>query len=164
MQRSVLDTVMFFFIFKRNVFENGHVIDRYIDFVFYARTFMYWKMAIHVSCYIVSISLHTTAVILFQSLYIQQVLVMFYAPWCGHCKAAKPEYTAAADRFTGNKKKSFAALDCTKYPPICEQHGVEGYPTFKFFNNYGKKVSDYYGSREEDGFSEFMRDPPKDEL
>lgn len=42
------------------------------------------------------------------------VLVMFYAPWCGHCKKAKPEYQTAADKLAmESDSKVFAAVDCT---------------------------------------------------
>lgn len=96
----------------------------------------------------------------------RNVLVMFYAPWCGHCKAAKPEYQKAAEHFKEDKKTVFAALDCTKFQSICEEHDVTGFPTFKYFN-YGKKTAPYAGPRNEEGFVEVMSNPTlffRDEL
>lgn len=96
----------------------------------------------------------------------RNVLVMFYAPWCGHCKAAKPEYQNAAEHFKEDKKTVFAALDCTKFQSICEEHDVTGFPTFKYFN-YGKKTAPYAGPRNEEGFVEVMSNPTlffRDEL
>lgn len=85
-------------------------------------------------------------------------LVMFYAPWCGHCKAAKPEYTSAAETFSHDKKVSFSALDCTQFNSLCKKHEVSGFPTFLYFS-YGKNPSRYQGARTEQGFIEFMSNP-----
>ena len=96
-------------------------------------------------------------------------LVMFYAPWCGHCKAAKPHFTEAADAFSEDRKTAFVAVDCTKHTSVCETYEVNGYPTIKYFN-YGKNDFKYMGPRTADGFVEFMSNPSgfapvtKDEL
>lgn len=88
----------------------------------------------------------------------KHALVMFYAPWCGHCKAAKPEFTEAAKRLAEDKKVMLAALDCTKYSAVCQQYDVSGYPTFRYFN-YGKGDFKYLGGRTASGFMSFMSDP-----
>ena len=96
----------------------------------------------------------------------KHALVMFYAPWCGHCKAAKPEFMRAAEKFTDDKKTAFAAIDCTKSQAVCNVHEVTGYPTFKYFN-FGKIGYRYQGPRSEESFEEFMTDPKvfvRDEL
>ncbi|GFQ83931.1 protein disulfide-isomerase A5, partial [Trichonephila clavata] len=85
----------------------------------------------------------------------KHVLVMFYAPWCGHCKKAKPEFKAAAEYFKDEPKVEFAAVDCTAYSSICNAHDIKGYPTLKYFNYY-KAEKHYEGSRTEKDFVDYM--------
>uniref|UniRef100_A0A8C5BTR2 Protein disulfide isomerase family A, member 5 n=1 Tax=Gadus morhua TaxID=8049 RepID=A0A8C5BTR2_GADMO len=84
----------------------------------------------------------------------KHALVMFYAPWCPHCKSSVPHFTAAADTFKDDRKIAYAAVDCTKGQnhDLCKQEGVEGYPTFIHFN-YGKFAEKYNGDR---GVSHFL--------
>ncbi|XP_070546710.1 protein disulfide-isomerase A5-like isoform X1 [Ptychodera flava] len=88
----------------------------------------------------------------------KHTLLMFYAPWCGHCKKAKPEFTAAADQFKDDNKVAFAAVDCTAESNVCSQYDVSGYPTIKYFN-YGKNPQAYMGGRMEADFVAFMSNP-----
>uniref|UniRef100_A0A6Q2ZC79 Thioredoxin domain-containing protein n=1 Tax=Esox lucius TaxID=8010 RepID=A0A6Q2ZC79_ESOLU len=78
----------------------------------------------------------------------KHALVMFYAPWCPHCKNAVPHFTTAADLFKEDRKIAYAAVDCTKGQnhELCKQESVEGYPTFNYYN-YGKFAEKYNGDR-----------------
>ncbi|XP_043224621.1 protein disulfide-isomerase A5-like [Amphibalanus amphitrite] len=88
----------------------------------------------------------------------KHVLVMFYAPWCGHCKKAKPEFSAAAAEFSDDPKVEFAAVDCTVETAVCNANDVKGYPTMKYYN-YFKTSKPYDGGRTKSDFVKFMRDP-----
>ncbi|CAH1155033.1 unnamed protein product [Phaedon cochleariae] len=91
----------------------------------------------------------------------KHVLVIFYAPWCGHCKRAKPEFTQAAENFRDDTKVEFAAVDCTAHPAVCSAHEVKGYPTIKYFSYYTKITKTYTGGRTAADFTQFMLDPEK---
>ncbi|XP_034839340.1 protein disulfide-isomerase A5 isoform X1 [Maniola hyperantus] len=87
---------------------------------------------------------------------IKHAVVMFYAPWCGHCKSTKPEFTEAAEQFADELMVAFAAVDCTTQQELCSNYNVKGYPTLKYFSYFDKLIQDYSGGRKKADFVSFI--------
>ncbi|XP_061680725.1 protein disulfide isomerase family A, member 8 [Syngnathoides biaculeatus] len=81
------------------------------------------------------------------------MLVMFYAPWCGHCKKLAPEFEKAAGKLKGSVQ--LAKVDCTSQVDTCGRFDVSGYPTLKIFRN-GRDSGSYDGPRSAEGLSQYM--------
>jgi protein disulfide-isomerase A6 len=58
-------------------------------------------------------------------------LVMFYAPWCGHCKRCKPEFDRLMNDYKGNVK--IIAIDADENKEIAKIHNIEGFPTIRYY-------------------------------
>ena len=81
-----------------------------------------------------------------------QYMAFFYAPWCGHCKNAKPFYGKASTKIS----IPMVAMDCTGTgKATCDANDVSGFPTIKYFD--GEETTDYSGSRDEAGFVGFLK-------
>ena len=87
------------------------------------------------------------------------MLVMFYAPWCGHCKRAKPHFVSAAAKLKADGVEGrVAAVDCTVHRKLSQRFEVKGFPTIKYFKD-GEMAFDVGDAREEASIIKFMKDP-----
>jgi protein disulfide isomerase len=94
------------------------------------------------------------------------MMVKFFAPWCGHCKAFAPEYERAAKMIKEQGKQYVLAnLDATVHKKAAESYKIQGFPTIKLFIN-GKPI-DFDGERKAEAVITFIdkkTSPPSQEL
>lgn len=90
----------------------------------------------------------------------KDVLLEFYAPWCGHCKNLAPKYEELASLYFNNPEYSdkviVAKIDATANDTPDE---IQGFPTIKLYPA-GKKDSplNYEGDRTVEDMANFIRD------
>ena len=85
------------------------------------------------------------------------ILVKFYAPWCGHCKKLEPIYKSLAEAQANNKMIKFYEVDSTKND--IEGHPIQGFPVLKLFPGKNKaNPITYEGDRSEADLAKFLKE------
>jgi len=99
----------------------------------------------------------------------KNVLVEFYAPWCGHCKQLVPTWDKLGEKYADHPSIVIAKMDSTANE--LEEVKVQGFPTIKLFKKGSNEIVDYNGERTEAGFVKFLEEnegeaaaPAKEEL
>lgn len=90
----------------------------------------------------------------------KDVLVKYYAPWCGHCKRLAPIYRSLAEAYAkdddAKSKVLLAEIDHTAndVPGV----DIKGYPTLILYPADGSKPVQFDGQRTVQGMADFIKE------
>uniref|UniRef100_A0A8C4DKN3 Protein disulfide-isomerase n=1 Tax=Dicentrarchus labrax TaxID=13489 RepID=A0A8C4DKN3_DICLA len=87
----------------------------------------------------------------------KDVLIEFYAPWCGHCKNLEPKFNELGEKLGSDPNVVIAKMDATAND-VPSPYEVSGFPTL-YFAPAGRKMSPkkYEGGREVSDFLSYLK-------
>jgi len=84
-------------------------------------------------------------------------MVLFYAPWCGHCKSMKPDYEQLRKKYMKVPDKNVVMINCDDHKEFASKAGVQGFPTIRLYKNpKDDKYIDYEGPRTADAIETYL--------
>lgn len=87
----------------------------------------------------------------------KDVLIEFYAPWCGHCKNLEPKYKELGEKLSDDDNIVIAKMDATAND-VPSPFQVSGFPTIYWAPAGGKdNPKKYQGGREVTDFLDYIK-------
>ena len=86
-------------------------------------------------------------------------LILFYAPWCGHCRAFHPQFEKLAKSTKGLFK--IGAVNCEEERDLAGKYKIDGFPTVLFFGEDKTKTVEYDGDRKAEKIVDFLLEKAK---
>mmetsp|Transcript_6165 Transcript_6165/g.16944 ORF Transcript_6165/g.16944 Transcript_6165/m.16944 type:complete len:144 (-) Transcript_6165:430-861(-) len=69
----------------------------------------------------------------------------------------KPAWDALGTEYADSSSVIIGDADCTQHQDLCSKHGIQGYPTIKYFKQ-GEEPESYNGGRDLESLKKFVAD------
>ena len=89
-------------------------------------------------------------------------IVLFFAPWCGHCQAFEPEFKQFSSQCEQkNPNVNPVIINGDENNDLMSKYNIKGFPTVLGIIKDGQsadKVVEYTGPRSQEGLSQFVQE------
>ena len=83
--------------------------------------------------------------------------IMYYVPWCPHCKTTKPEWNKLEKYVKENLPwATVESIDCEQNPNEAEKNNVQYFPTILITKDGEKESNEYEGPRKFNDMKQFL--------